>query len=254
MNQGLKKMQDKDSGDWQMEPRSARNTFTSRPSIRERLFRDLPKSEEFRYDYDEEFQKTFIAAQIRALREDRGWTQTELAKRVKTGQSQISEMEGDYNSWSVRTLRKLAREFGVRLSVSFESWGELIPRVESFRRENLIKPEIKDDPAFQTETTREDLSDKVARALSFLNIQTANTKPLGLDDFHSQIAAALARGREETNRQREQMLASAAGGKVYTGPWKAQLEPSRGSDALMQRSATNAAATSIANEVRSANA
>src|SRR5687767_15129877 len=120
---------------------------TSRISIRERLLRDL-RDEEFRYDYDQEFLNTHISAQIRALREAREMTQTDLAKATKTGQSQISEMEGDYNSWSLRTLRKLARAFGVRLFVSFESWGELIPRVEGFRRDNLERPSFEQDTFF----------------------------------------------------------------------------------------------------------
>lgn len=117
-------------------------------TVRERLLVDLPKDEDFRYVYDEEFQNTYISTQIKVLREARGLTQTALARAAKTGQSQISEMEGDYESWSLRTLRKLARALGVRLFVTFESWGELIPKVEGFRREDLNRPEIDDDPVF----------------------------------------------------------------------------------------------------------
>ncbi len=122
-------------------------------TIRERLIRDLPKDEDFRYEYDEAFSNTYISSQIRALREDRKMTQSELAKAAKTGQSQISEMETDYDSWSLRTLRKLARPLGVRLFVTFESWSELIPKVEGFRREGLLRPEIENDPVFRQEPT-----------------------------------------------------------------------------------------------------
>lgn len=119
-------------------------------TVRERLLRDLPRDEDFRYEYDEEFLNTYISTQIRVLRESpsRKMTQAELAKAAKTGQSQISEMEGDYSSWSLRTLRKLARAFGVRLFVTFESWGELIPRVEGFNRERLDRASIENDPLF----------------------------------------------------------------------------------------------------------
>jgi transcriptional regulator with XRE-family HTH domain len=118
-------------------------------TIRERLIKSLPKNEELAYAYDEQFLNTYISTQIRVLRESRGLTQAQLAKLAKTGQSQISEMEGDYESWSLRTLRKLARAFGVRLFVSFESWGELIPRVEEFQRDKLVRPTIDEDPTFR---------------------------------------------------------------------------------------------------------
>lgn len=127
---------------------SDRGTSTS---VRQRLVRDLPKSENYRYVYDEEFMNTYISTQIRVLREQRGMTQDQLAKAAGTGQSKVSAMESDYGSWSVRTLRKLARAFGVRLFVSFEGWGELLPRVEGFRRETLQRPKITDDPAFKAE-------------------------------------------------------------------------------------------------------
>lgn len=130
-------------------------------SVRKRLLETLPDDEDLRYALDEQFLNTYISTQIRVLREARGLTQTELAKAAKTGQSQISEMEGDYDSWSLRTLRKLARAFGVRLFVTFESWGELVPRMEGFRREGLVRPKIEDDPAFAqryTETTPPDIA------------------------------------------------------------------------------------------------
>jgi transcriptional regulator with XRE-family HTH domain len=118
--------------------------------VRKRLLETLPDDEDLRYALDEQFLNTYISTQIRVLREsqDPKMTQAELAKAAKTGQSQISEMEGDYSSWSLRTLRKLARAFGLRLFVTFESWGELIPRMEGFQRENLVRPRIEDDPAF----------------------------------------------------------------------------------------------------------
>jgi transcriptional regulator with XRE-family HTH domain len=114
--------------------------------VKKRLLETLPDDEGLRYALDEQFLNTYISSQIRVLRESQDMTQTQLAKAAKTGQSKISEMESDYDSWSLRTLRKLARAFGLRLFVTFESWGELIPRMEGFRRENLLRPKIDDDP------------------------------------------------------------------------------------------------------------
>jgi transcriptional regulator with XRE-family HTH domain len=131
--------------------------------VRKRLLETLPDDEGLRYALDEQFLNTYISTQIRVLRESQQMTQTQLAKAAKTGQSQISEMEGDYDSWSLRTLRKLARAFGLRLFVTFESWSELIPRMEGFRRENLLRPRIEDEPEFSGGAVIADVNVTVAR-------------------------------------------------------------------------------------------
>jgi transcriptional regulator with XRE-family HTH domain len=94
-----------------------------------RSFRD----EEYRYGYVESFLDAFIAAQLRALRSQRGWEQEDLAKRMGTKQSAISRLENvNYSSWSISTLKRLARVFGVRLKVSFEEFATLPTDIENF--------------------------------------------------------------------------------------------------------------------------
>ena len=67
-------------------------------------------NEEARYAYADSVTNAFVAAQIKALREKRGFSQDELAGLIGTKQSGISRLErADYSSWKVETLRKLAR-------------------------------------------------------------------------------------------------------------------------------------------------
>lgn len=61
-----------------------------------------------------------LAHQIRILREQRGWTQKELAKRVNTSQNTISRLEDpSYGRYTFRTLLGLSKAFGVALFVRY---------------------------------------------------------------------------------------------------------------------------------------
>jgi transcriptional regulator with XRE-family HTH domain len=120
----------------------------------ETLRKEFHRSEDYRYAYDEEFANTWMATQIKVLREsyDPPLTQKQLAEKAGMKQSRISELESvSYSSWSISTLRRLARALGVRLVFRFESWGDLLPEVENFSRESLEEPRFEDDPAFRVD-------------------------------------------------------------------------------------------------------
>ena len=114
---------------------------------RETLRQDLLSDEEFRYGYAESFLNSCVAAQIKTLREQRGMKQAELAERIGTKQAGISRLENvNYSAWKSETLRKLARALGVRLRISFETFGSLLDEVEVFNREALERTEPSKDP------------------------------------------------------------------------------------------------------------
>lgn len=93
---------------------------------------------EFSEGYAESFQDTYMATQIKVLREQNGWTQEDLAKKIGTTQTAISRLENvNYCAWNIKTLRKLARVFRLRLKISFETYGSLIYDVESLSRVEL---------------------------------------------------------------------------------------------------------------------
>lgn len=56
-----------------------------------------------------------LGERIRQLREERGWTQAELAARLESNQAYLSKLERDARSMSARMFRDLARVFGVKL-------------------------------------------------------------------------------------------------------------------------------------------
>jgi transcriptional regulator with XRE-family HTH domain len=113
--------------------------------------KDVFKSKEYRHAYADEFLNLSIATQIKVLREQRKWTQTELGNRIypPMKQTRISIMENvNYSSWSINTLRKLAEAFDLRLRVSFESFGSLVKEVEQFSRNALERHSFDTDPVF----------------------------------------------------------------------------------------------------------
>jgi transcriptional regulator with XRE-family HTH domain len=104
------------------------------------------KDPEFRNIYANESLNTWIATQIKVLRESRGMTQSELAEAAGMRQSAVSRLEDvDYSNWTLKTLRRLAEAMDVRLSVKFETFSSLIHEIESLSRDNLDRPTFNND-------------------------------------------------------------------------------------------------------------
>jgi len=117
---------------------------------RTRLLRQF-RQKEYREVYVDAFLNSYIAAQIRALREARGLSQSGLAKLIGTKQSGVSKLEDvNYSSWSIRTLKKLARAFEIALVVRFVSFGEALADIEDFNAKALVKPKFAEDQVFRS--------------------------------------------------------------------------------------------------------
>jgi transcriptional regulator with XRE-family HTH domain len=83
----------------------------------------------FRDVYVEDHIRTGIAFQIRALREQRGWSQGELADITKTSQSAISRVEDpDYGKLSLKTLLAISSAMDAPLLVQFVEWEDWLAR------------------------------------------------------------------------------------------------------------------------------
>lgn len=69
-----------------------------------------------------------IAAQIRALREQRGWSQVELGRRSGMTQEGISRLENPQGRGlpTIRSLKRIAAAFDVALIIRFGPWSFLL--------------------------------------------------------------------------------------------------------------------------------
>ncbi len=83
----------------------------------------LRKNPAFVIAFDKRRAKAEVAFQIRRLREDRGWTQRELARQVGCTQQAISAIEqAGYTRHSLPLLRRIAEALDADLVVA------LLPR------------------------------------------------------------------------------------------------------------------------------
>jgi transcriptional regulator with XRE-family HTH domain len=88
-------------------------------TLKDKLLTKL-QSKKYRDAYVAAEVTTGIAYQLRALREQRHWTQEELGRRLGKGQNAVSRLEDpDYGRLSVKTLTELANAFDAALLVKF---------------------------------------------------------------------------------------------------------------------------------------
>jgi transcriptional regulator with XRE-family HTH domain len=134
------------------------------------------QSFEYRHTYVESFVDSYIATQIKVLREQLKLTQSGLAERARMRQSQISALEDVNNSsWTVSTLKKLARAFDMVLVVKFESFGHVLPDIDRFNRSSLQRKSFEDDPVFVDDTRYQSDSTENTTALQ---VSTSTAKIL----------------------------------------------------------------------------
>lgn len=77
------------------------------------------KNRKFRKFYDEYGKHLEIAYQILQLRKKVGMSQTELAKRLGTTQSNVARIETGQQNFTTATLQKIAEAFNRDLKIEF---------------------------------------------------------------------------------------------------------------------------------------
>lgn len=151
-----------------MIPKSTEGSFppeavTTQEQVLDRLrsdFQDL----DYRRGYVEAELAARVAIQIRRLREDRGWTQKELAEKAGTKQSAISKLEDPgYGRSSLSVLQKLAEVFDVALDVAFVPFSAAARKAVA-GLEELSVPSFADDTFFAPEPVQETLPPRTATA------------------------------------------------------------------------------------------
>jgi len=101
---------------------------------------------EYAHAYVEDFSNMAIAAQIKTLRDQRGWTQKELADFSGMKQERVSALEDvNYEAWTAKTLKKLARSFDLTLKISFEKFSDCILDIDAISTESLKRTSREED-------------------------------------------------------------------------------------------------------------
>lgn len=96
------------------------------------------EDQEYAHGYMEDNLVTRLAAQIYALRKQRGWTQSELAKKSGVAQERISKIESaDFDSLTMATLHKFSRAFDVNLLVKFTEFSKGLLDIANVNEKSL---------------------------------------------------------------------------------------------------------------------
>lgn len=104
----------------------------------ERLAQEFADDKDYAHAYMEAHTSSRIASQIKVLREQRKLTQAQLAVLSGMKQERISAIEDvDYDAWTIKTLRKLARAFDILVQISFVPFSESILDVANLNRKRL---------------------------------------------------------------------------------------------------------------------
>jgi transcriptional regulator with XRE-family HTH domain len=95
-------------------------------------------NKKYAHGYMESHAVSRLAAQIYALRIQRGWSQDQLAEYSGVAQERISKIESaDFDSLTMKTLQKFSRAFDVNLHIAFDSFSHGILDVANLSREQL---------------------------------------------------------------------------------------------------------------------
>src|SRR5437667_10974498 len=83
---------------------------------------------EYRRIYADESLNTYVATQIKVLREQRDWTRAERAKDAGMAQPRIAVMEDlNHSAWDLTTLKRWANAYHLRLALKLESFCSHTP-------------------------------------------------------------------------------------------------------------------------------
>jgi transcriptional regulator with XRE-family HTH domain len=154
-------------------------------SDKEKQIRDSLTSKEYREALAVEHVNTTLAIQIRNMRENRKWKQSEIATRLGKHQETISQWENpDYGRHSITTLKALAAAFDVALLVKFIPFSELVSDMVNLSATRLSPPSFSEEQyrvatsVSAASTPMNDTKDVDANSLSdFVNTLVPDTFP-----------------------------------------------------------------------------
>jgi transcriptional regulator with XRE-family HTH domain len=127
-------------------------------STKSSLIQKLKKSKEYRDAFVASQISTGIPFQIRALREQHGLSQKDLAEASAMLQPRICSMEqAGYGNFTLNTLKKLAAAFDVGLVVRFAPYGELVQWADNFTPDTFRIPTAQDDPVLNRRYNKAEL-------------------------------------------------------------------------------------------------
>ena len=133
-----------------------------------------------------------LPIQIRSMREQRRWKQSDVAEKTGTKQPRITLMEKPgYGNFSLNTLKRLASLFDVGLIVSFVPWGEMIDFTEAISNKRLAVPAFCDDYARLEHRYNRAKADAHETTQGVLNFSASGTSAIPTTTSNAQSAPVI---------------------------------------------------------------
>lgn len=148
------------------------------------LVSKLLVSKKFRDAYVYEHIKNGVPFQIRAMREERGWTQTKLGEVSEKPRNVITRLEDpNYGKLTIKTLLEIASAFDVALLIRFIPFSRLLREYDDTSSSALGVPSI----SREAHQLKKWAQSKAAANVS--GIQTAQLS-LPMDEWANLVAVA----------------------------------------------------------------
>ena len=111
-------------------------------STRKHQLTNLIRDKEFRPEFVDDYAQEILATQIRAIRENKQWTQQELGNASGgMKQAQVSRLEDpDYSGTTIKSLKRLARAFDLGLMVRFVRFTEFVDWIVEQSPDRFVPP------------------------------------------------------------------------------------------------------------------
>jgi len=127
-------------------PKPTGGESPSMSSVRKQLLDSFKAGREYRSAFVEEKVRTSLAVQIKAIREQRGWTQPDLARELRKSQSWVSRLEDpNQTSPTIPSLLRVAEAFGVDLEIRFGRFSELLDRLGAMTPVSFEVPSFEEE-------------------------------------------------------------------------------------------------------------
>lgn len=121
-------------------------------SISKKLMEKLGRKA-YRAAYVGEHVRRGIAAQIRAMRDQRGWNQGKLSKELGKPQSVVSRLEDpSYGKVTVQTLLEVAATFDVALQIRFVPFSSFLQQTRDVSTRSMLVVSFSDDFSARAES------------------------------------------------------------------------------------------------------
>lgn len=165
------------------------------------------RDEEYRHVYTNSFVDSKVATQIKVLREQRGWTQAQLADETGMCQARVSVLEDvNYSSWTLSILRRFARAFDLYVDVEFKPFGTLRVQLDEMDREHLQRAAFDEDPVFNSRNeAASELSEAVSQKIAGSDHQQSKP-PLQLVPIDIEKGRAITKALCEPQSERSNLV------------------------------------------------